>query len=105
MDENPVTTRQALEVQLIDKAMQDEVFRQELQRDPKGVFERELSIRIPEHIRVQVVEETPSTVYLVLPQAPASPKRELADEELELVAGGFSFPTSYYEECNLGCDD
>ena len=56
MDENPVTTRKQLEAQLIDRAMQDETFRQELLRDPKGVFERELSIRIPEHIRVQVVE-------------------------------------------------
>jgi hypothetical protein len=33
------------------------------------------------------VEETPSTLYLVLPAHP-SPGRQLSDEELERVAGG-----------------
>lgn len=88
MDEKPVKTRKQLEAQLIDRALKDETFRQELVRDPKDVFERELSIRIPEHITVQVLEESPSKVYIVLPRSPASPRRELVDEELEEVAGG-----------------
>ena len=88
MDENPVTTRKQLEAQLIDRAMKDETFRQELLRDPKGVFERELGIRLPEHITMQVLEESPTHIYLVLPQPLARPEMELADEELENVAGG-----------------
>ena len=93
MDEQPVKTRKQLEAQLIDRAMQDDAFRQELVRDPRGVFARELSVRIPEHITVQVLEESPSTVYLVLPRLPDSPGVDLADEELEGIAGGFMDPT------------
>ena len=101
MDEHPVKPRKQLEAQLIDRALKDETFRQALLRDPKGVFERELSIRIPERITVQVLEESPSTVYLVLPQSPASPRRELTDEELEEVAGG-SAGCSTLEDCDFG---
>ncbi len=68
MDEKPGNARKALEAQLIDRAMKDETFRQELLHDPKGVFERELGIRLPEHVTVQVLEESPSTVHLVLPR-------------------------------------
>ncbi len=38
MDDNRVTIRQRLEAQLIDRAMKDAAFREELVRDPKGVF-------------------------------------------------------------------
>ena len=108
MDENPVTTRRALEAQLIDRAMKDETFRQELVRDPKGVFERELSIRIPEHITVQVLEESPTTVYLVLPPPVDSAGTEVPDAELEAVAGGgkdFGTQSSVSpdSDCNCHC--
>ena len=88
MDESRMTGRKKLEAQLIDRAMKDATFRQELLRDPKGVFARELNSPIPEHITVQVVEESPTHVYLVLPQGPVSAGAELADAELEEVAGG-----------------
>ncbi len=88
MNKSRMNIRQAREAQLIDRAIKDEAFRQELLRDPRGVYTRELSIQIPEHITVQVLEESPTTVYLVLPQPLARPEMELADEELENVAGG-----------------
>ncbi len=90
MDESRMTGRKKLEAQLIDRAMKDATFRQELLRDPKGVFARELNIPIPEHITVQVVEESPNHVYLVLPRGLVSAGAELADTELEEVAGGFT---------------
>ena len=93
MDESRMTGRKKLEAQLIDRAMKDATFRQELLRDPKGVFARELNIPIPEHITVQVVEESPTHVYLVLPQGPVSAGAELADAELEEFAGGYTRPT------------
>ena len=99
MDENPATTRQPLEAQLIDRALQDEAFRQELVRDPKGVFARELGIAIPEHIQVQVLEESPTTVYLVLPQPVPEAGAELSDEELAAVAGGWSLDSTECATC------
>ena len=88
MDENPTKTRQQLEAQLIDRTMKDETFRQELLRDPKGVFARELGMNMPEHITVQVLEESPSTVYLVLPAPVSGVGAVMSDAELENVAGG-----------------
>ena len=93
MDENPVKTRQALEAQLIDRAMKDETFRQELLRDPKGVVTRELGIQLPEHIDVQVLQESPSMVYLVLPPPAQSAGAELSEKQLEAVVGGDNWST------------
>jgi hypothetical protein len=90
MDENTLSTRHRLEAQLIEHAMKDKAFREELVRDPKGVFARELGITMPATIDVLVLEESPSTVYLVLPHPPARVGAELSDEELETVAGGWS---------------
>ncbi len=88
MDENAGKTRTQLEAQVIDRAMKDEAFREELVRDPKGVFARELGMNMPEHIQVQVLEESPTTVYLVLPPPFPGASAELSDEQLETVAGG-----------------
>ena len=97
MDENPGKTRQQLEAKLIDRALQDDAFRQELVRDPKGIVERELGSAIPEHIQVQVLEESPTTVYLVLPPPVPGAGAELSDADLEAVAGGWTLITA---ECN-----
>ena len=88
MDEQAINNRKQLEAQLISRALEDAAFRQELVRDPKGVFARELGLTMPEHITVQVLEESPSTVYLVLPAPVSGVGATLSDEELENVAGG-----------------
>ena len=43
---------------------------------------------MPEQIRVQVLEESPTTVYVVLPSSVPGAGAELSDEELAAVAGG-----------------
>ena len=83
--------RQEIERRLIEKSMEDEDFRQRLLEDPKGAMEQELGSRLPEEVRVEAVEETPDTIYLVLPSTSVAGSEggELSDQELESVAGGW----------------
>jgi hypothetical protein len=85
MAEQAPRTRRDMEAEIIARALKDEGFARELRADPKAVIEREVGT-LPEGIEIKVVEETPSTLYLVLPAHP-SPGRQLSDEELERVAG------------------
>jgi len=83
--------RAEMERRLIEKSLQEESFRQRLVEDPKGAMEEELGTRLPEEVRVVVVEETLDTIYLVLPGTPMSggESMELSDEQLQSVAGGW----------------
>ena len=100
MDESKMKPRQALEAELIDRAMKDDGFRQELVRDPKSVFERELGIHVPADMAIKVLEESPTTVYLVLPRRLANAGVELSDEELQAAAGG----ASGWDTCGDTCE-
>ncbi len=82
--------RQEMERRLIEKSVEDEDFRQKLIEDPKGTVEQELGTRLPEEVRVETVEETADTIYLVLPGTPTAGGEggELSDKDLESVAGG-----------------
>src|SRR5215207_1214808 len=76
--------RQEMERRLIEKSVEDDAFRQRLIEDPKGAVEQELGTRLPEEVRVVVVEETQDTIYLVLPATPMAGDEgvELSDREL-----------------------
>lgn len=80
--------RTEIEQQLIDRAQRDHSFRQRLVSNPREALAQELSITIPPAIRVQVLEEDPNSLMLVLPAA----QGELSDLELEGVAGGKDSP-------------
>jgi hypothetical protein len=89
MTENDWENRQDLEAQLIERAWQDEAFRQELLCNPKAVIEGELDKELPENLQITVLEETSNLIYLVLPANPDQlVEQELSAEELDLVAGG-----------------
>jgi hypothetical protein len=82
--------RAEVERRIVQRSLQDDVFRQQLLEDPKAVVEEELGTRLPEGIRVRVVEESADTIYLVLPSASplGDEGGELSELQLEAVAGG-----------------
>ena len=88
--------RTETERRLIQRSLEDEAFRRRLLADPKGTVERELGSRLPEGVEVRAVEETPDTVYLVIPPAAQAggASGELSDGELESVAGGWDAGTA-----------
>ena len=79
--------RKDKEAEIIAKALKEPAFKQELLSNPKAAIEREVGQPLPPDVEIQVVEETPTTLYLVLPSTSTVP-RELSDQQLESVAGG-----------------
>ena len=83
-------TRHELEAELTAKAWKDEAFKQELINNPKAAYINELQQQLPENLEIRVLEETSTTLYLIIPQKPANMQftEELSQEALESVAGG-----------------
>ncbi len=83
------TTAEDLQVRLIARAWKDDEFKQELLRDPRSAIGEELGVELPSDLEIQVVEEKPNMICLVLPVRPEDvADGELTDGELEAVAGG-----------------
>jgi hypothetical protein len=55
---------------IISIAMHDQAFREELMSNPKEALERELGISFPEEVKIEMHEDTPTTIHLVLPLKP-----------------------------------
>lgn len=68
---------------LVDKAGEDEAFRNRLLTDPKSAIQQELDLELPASLSIQVHEDSAETAHLVLP-----PSSKLSETELALVAGG-----------------
>ena len=75
------------------RAWKDEIFREALIADPKGVLQRLFpqcfpNGKLPEQLTINVIEEDPGTCHIVLPPLPdESPTLEIPEEEqLELLA-------------------
>ncbi|MCC5660822.1 NHLP leader peptide family RiPP precursor [Nostoc sp. XA010] len=86
-----MNTRFEFEQKLIQRAWEDETFRQELLNNPKAVYAREAGVEIPTNLEIELIQETENKVYIVLPNTPASTiatEGELSEESLEAVAGG-----------------
>jgi hypothetical protein len=71
--------------QIVAKCWADATFKAQLIADPKAALAAE-GIAVPEGIELRVLENTPTTVNLVLPPPPA--EGELSDEDLGAVTGG-----------------
>lgn len=81
--------RVKIEQQIIEKAMKDAGFRQQLLENTRETLEKEFGIRIPDSVKINVLEESPEQFYLVLPgEIEDSAFGELSEEELKTVSGG-----------------
>ena len=96
MAEQAHVTRRDIEARLITRAWKDAAFAAELRRNPRAAVEAELErvgiAATLDRVDVKVLEETPTTLYLVIPAKPAG---VLSDAQLEQIAGGWkSVPIS-----------
>jgi len=85
--EGKILTREEIEEKAIKKAWKDENFKKDLMAKPHQAI-AQLGINVPEKIEIKVVEESAKVLYLVLPVNPETLTDELADENLDEVAGG-----------------
>ena len=94
-------TRRDVDQEIANKAATDAGFRKKLLADPKAVL-ADMGLSVRDSIKVHVVEESASDVYLVLPKAGASAAAgdDLSDDALEAVAAG-QFNASCYA-CGAG---
>jgi len=98
----PMNDADALRDELLQRAATDGAFRQRLVIQPKATVESEFGVTLDPHLEIQVVEETPSRICLVLPvRAQAGDGIELADRDLQNVAGGAMPEPIPYRTCGF----
>jgi hypothetical protein len=70
--------RDEVERSIVERATTDSGFRQKLVNDPRGSLEGELGVSLPAGVDVNVLEESPTVYYLVLPAAGMAAGAELS---------------------------
>ncbi len=80
-------TEGTVQEQVMERALKDEAFRQEMLSNPRAVLAREYSMQIPETVNIRVLEDSAETLTIALPPRQEA-VQELSDAELEAVAGG-----------------
>jgi hypothetical protein len=68
---------------ILNKAIKDNAFRDNLKNNPKETIENELGVKLPSNLKVHVYERGPNEIHLSLPPV----KNELTDEQLSGVSG------------------
>ncbi|WP_028609348.1 NHLP leader peptide family RiPP precursor [Paenibacillus harenae] len=69
-----MATEMALKDQIIAKAWEDEAFKEKFLANPKAAVKEYFGIEFPESLEVEVVSETPSKVFFVIPPKPTELK-------------------------------
>ncbi len=55
---------------IVSIAMHNQAFREELVHNPKETLERELGITFPPEVEIEMHQDTPTIIHLVLPLEP-----------------------------------
>jgi Nitrile hydratase, alpha chain len=61
------TQRYNIESRVVRRAWADPEYRERLRADPKAALEEELDAKLPDRLTVQLVEERPDMLCIVLP--------------------------------------
>lgn len=92
---------------IIAKAWRDSEFKRFLVEKPQETLFREFGFVLPEGININVVEETPSDMYFVIPPRPSERMNEdVSDKELEAVSSMALSSTNVMSGCiccSKGC--
>jgi hypothetical protein len=83
-EEVEVSSRADLDFRIVRRALREEGFGERLAADPAGVLTREFGTVIPNGVRINVLQETESDVYLVLPRWPY---KDITTAELQSTTG------------------
>jgi len=79
---------------VVARATRDAEFRGRFMHDPHGTLKKEFNIDLPADLEIAVLEDGPERVHIVLPPLHPAAVFELADDELDEVAGGYGQPDS-----------
>lgn len=66
-----MSTNGILKEKIIQKAWEDEAFKNQLIANPKAALKQAFNITLPDDIKVKAVEETSTEFVLVIPTNPA----------------------------------
>ncbi|NOU88087.1 NHLP leader peptide family natural product precursor [Paenibacillus sp. LMG 31460] len=66
-----MSSNETLKAQIIQKAWEDEAFKNQLIANPKAALKQAFNITLPDDIKVKAVEETSTEFVLVIPTNPA----------------------------------
>ncbi len=86
-------------------------FREALKKDPKGTVQKELAalkggeVKLPDNLRVEVIEESADVMVLVLPDNPTETHSTLTDEQLMAVTGGANPDVNFDWKLNIFNDE
>jgi hypothetical protein len=86
MSDNTATRNEVEEV-IIKQAISNKGYRALLIANPRDMVERQIGQKLPENVQVELVQEAANKIVLRLPHVVAEGD-QLADEDLEQVAGG-----------------
>ena len=81
-----IPTRAEVNDILLSRLAAEPGFREKLLANPRSAISDAIGIPLPEVVHVEVHEESLTDVHLVIPAVRT--KGEIADHDLELVAGG-----------------